>query len=104
MSESYEGHSNWETWNISLWLNNDETMQNEALRICGQNGKSVYLPAHSITPQHKAAKLLEEYVFSLLDDNIITDKVSIHRVDFMEIVKDFQETIKENAKYEALNQ
>lgn len=98
--ESYEGHSNWETWNISLWLNNDENMQNEALRICGQNSTSLYLPAHSITPQYNAVKLLEEYVFSLLDDNIITDKVSIHRVDFKEIVKDFQETIKENKEYE----
>jgi hypothetical protein len=87
MSESYEGHSNWETWNISLWLNNDESMYNMALWICKENN---------------ALKMLEEYVFDLLDDKIITDKVSIHRVDFREILKDFQETIKENAKYEAL--
>tara|TARA_R110002051_G_scaffold34216_1_gene76177 strand:- start:91 stop:399 length:309 start_codon:yes stop_codon:yes gene_type:complete len=95
MNEEYEGYSNWETWNISLWLNNDETMYNEALRICRENNKSLYLPAHSITPQYNAVKMLEEYVFDLLDDKTISDKISIHRVDFKQIAKEFQQTLKE---------
>lgn len=24
MSKSYNGHKNWNHWNVSLWLNNDE--------------------------------------------------------------------------------
>ena len=87
---TYEGHYNWETWNISLWLNNDQNMHNEAIRIC----KNTYEFAH-----HKT-NALESYVFDLLDNNIITDKISINRVNFKEIVKDFEDTIKEIKDYE----
>jgi hypothetical protein len=87
---TYEGHYNWETWNVSLWLNNDQNMYNEAIRICKNN----YEFAH-----HKT-NALESYVFDLLDNNIITDKISINRVNFKEIVKDFEDTIKEIKDYE----
>ena len=26
MSNSYNGHKNWAQWNVSLWLNNDESL------------------------------------------------------------------------------
>lgn len=26
MNETYSGWPNWETWNVNLWLNNDEVM------------------------------------------------------------------------------
>ena len=89
--EEYQGYSNWETWNISLWLNNDETMYNEALRICRDNPRSI-----------RQEKVIEDYVFSLLDDKTISDKISIHRVDFKQIVKEFQQTLKELREYEVV--
>ena len=76
MTEEYQGYSNWETWNVSLWLNNDETMYNEALRICIHTSKTI-----------RQEKKMEDYVFSLLDDKTISDKISIHRVDFKQIVE-----------------
>ena len=94
MTEEYQGYSNWETWNISLWLNNDETMYNEALRICRDNPRSMGLKFFE--------KEIEDYVFSLLDDKTITDKISIHRVDFKQIVKEFQQTLKELREYEVV--
>lgn len=29
---SYNGHKNWTQWNVSLWINNDEGLYNEARR------------------------------------------------------------------------
>jgi len=26
MAREYQGHKNWNHWNVSLWLNNDETL------------------------------------------------------------------------------
>ena len=36
MSKSYNGHKNWNHWNVSLWINNDEglyRMARENVRI-----------------------------------------------------------------------
>ena len=41
----------------------------------------------------EASKAVEEYVDELLDDNVITDKISIHRVDWQEVLMDFVEVI-----------
>jgi len=35
-----------------------------------------------------------------MDENIITDKVSLHRVNWKEIMESFQQTIEENKAYE----
>lgn len=34
--ETYNGHTNWDTWNASLWLNNDERMYRMA-QWCAEN-------------------------------------------------------------------
>ena len=31
---SYNGHKNWNHWNVSLWINNDEGLYNAARSIC----------------------------------------------------------------------
>jgi hypothetical protein len=31
MSKPYNGHKNWNHWNVSLWINNDEGLYNLAL-------------------------------------------------------------------------
>ena len=37
---TYNGHINWNYWNVSLWINNDEGLYNLALRAVDQMRKS----------------------------------------------------------------
>jgi hypothetical protein len=34
MSKSYNGHKNYNAWNVNLWLSNDEGMYREMVRLC----------------------------------------------------------------------
>jgi len=36
---AYNGHKNWNHWNVSLWINNDEGLYNLA-RSCVRNSRS----------------------------------------------------------------
>ena len=36
----YNGHLNWNYWNVSLWINNDEGLYNLALQAVDQMRKS----------------------------------------------------------------
>ena len=33
MSKAYQGHKNWNHWNVSLWINNDEALYNMAVEF-----------------------------------------------------------------------
>lgn len=35
---SYNGHKSWNAWNVSLWLNNDETLYRMMLDYIRQHG------------------------------------------------------------------
>lgn len=40
--KTYNGHKNWNYWNVALWLGNDEGLYNmarEAYRSCGGNAR-----------------------------------------------------------------
>jgi len=34
---SYEGWPNWETWNVNLWLSNDQGLYDECIQIAREN-------------------------------------------------------------------
>ena len=91
--ETCNGWANWESWVVNLWLTNDEGIYNETLEICNKDTNP-----HEY--EHKRADQLEEYVDMLMDENIITDKVSLHRVNWKEIMASFQQTIEENKQHE----
>ena len=92
-SEECNGWTNWETWVVNLWLTNDEGLYYETLRICDRD-----LNPHEYEFQRREE--LELWVDELMDENIITDKVSLHRVNWREIVESWQDQIEENRKYE----
>lgn len=35
----YNGHKNWNHWNVSLWINNDEGLYHECQRLARRYGK-----------------------------------------------------------------
>ena len=92
--EGYSGYENWETWNVSLWLSNDEGLYNQTIELMALNP-----PRHSKAEAYfadEASYKVKEFVEQLLDDNIITDKISIHRVDWQEILMDFVDVVIQN--------
>ena len=93
MSEDgYSGYENWETWNVSLWLSNDEGLYLQTIEIMDQNPPRYSEPAKAYFAD-KASEALEEFVEELLDENVITDKISIHRVDWQEVMMDFADVV-----------
>ena len=38
---TYNGHKNYNAWNVSLWINNDESLYRMARRLIVRYGKSV---------------------------------------------------------------
>ena len=85
--KGYSGYENWETWNVSLWLSNDEGLYNQSIQIMLDNPPRYSKPAKAYFAD-EASEALEEFVEELLDNNTITDKISIHRVDWQEVLMD----------------
>ena len=86
--EGYSGYENWETWNVSLWLSNDEGLYLQTIETMDQNPPRYSEPAKAYFAD-EASEALTEFVDQLLDENVITDKISIHRVDWQEVMMDF---------------
>jgi len=83
MDKSYNGWTNWETWNLGLWLNNEESTYHEINQLI-QGSKDVY----------DLSKKLEEWAYDALDDenmnpSFIMDfvKGAIRDVNFFEIAE-----------------
>lgn len=38
-NKTYNGHKNWNHWNVSLWINNDERLHRFANQLVGEFGK-----------------------------------------------------------------
>ena len=76
--ETCNGWTNWETWNANLWISNDEGTYNRAREIVNEEF-FVY--------KHEMIDALEEFFQDLQDEQIITDHITTHRVNFYEIAQ-----------------
>ncbi len=36
----YQGHKNWNHWNVSLWVNNDEWLYSLAVELCNKYSRA----------------------------------------------------------------
>ena len=98
--EGYSGYENWETWNVSLWLSNDEGLYNQTIDMMRENPPRLrYFAAYSEPAKayfaDDAATAVKDFVEELLDENVITDKISTHRVSWQEVLMDFVEVVDE---------
>jgi len=79
--EEYQGFSNHATWNVSLWINNDEGLFN--LVKDSIKGKDV----------SEAADIIEDLVKDVngINDDLKNNKEKMSDVNFKEIAADFVE-------------
>lgn len=84
--EGYNGWANWETWDLFIWLTNDQATDQAARRIARRWSKPI-----------KAAEALAAWV---ADSNPLKNEnswysdvvaMSISRVDFLELAEAFRE-------------
>lgn len=81
-STEYNGWTNYETWLVALWLNNDQASYNALEAIKAEDGS-----------EHRKAESLEELVRELYEFEpvgIVADLVNsaFARVDWVEIVSE----------------
>jgi len=90
--KGYQGYEHWETWNVSLWLSNDEGLYYRMTDLMAEYPPRYSQPAEAYFAD-EASKAVEEFVDELLDENVITDKISTHRVNWQEVMMDFVDVI-----------
>lgn len=76
---TYNGWKNWETWNANLWLNNDELTYNTCLDLVKIHKNN----------RLKTSQAIEELWLDITENGYVTDKITLHRIDFDEIAKTF---------------
>ena len=86
MNDGYNGWANWETWNLNLWLQNDEF----AYRSMSQQLRSL-----TEAPSYEDARWIAEIA---LGNNATPDGVLLddHAICWQEIAKAMGEIIEEN--------
>lgn len=92
--EEYSGWTNWETWNLKLWMDNEESLYRHTMELVADNPED-----------HDAEEALKDWAQELLHGSedgipaVIQDDISLHRVNYREIIQAYRQTIKENEQY-----
>lgn len=73
---AYNGWSNYETWNVSLWLNNDEPLYRELVRI-----------QRRADDKEELAEKIEEFARSIWEGGKTPDGAELSQADFEEIAE-----------------
>lgn len=93
MSEKYNGWTNYETWLVALWLDNDEGSYNE-MHYMARHSKDVY----SLMEQIK--EMIEELNPLKDQANLFSDLLNgaISECNFYEIAEHYYEEEKDNTE------
>jgi hypothetical protein len=59
--QTYEGWSNWATWNIELWINNNEYMYEEKIKLLKRHGSDI------------TDDIVKDFVAEMFDDSKTPD-------------------------------
>lgn len=101
MSERYEGWANRETWAVSLYLNNDQGMQEMAILAIVEADRSGESPAESLKERVETLLVREQYLDEFGEDQplelsrIASDIGSLWRVDWHEASRSFLDDLEE---------
>lgn len=91
--EKHEGWTNFETWTINIELTQDQGLQKATYAIIAQNFEY----------EIERDDALRDFVDRLIEDNIINPRISLHRVNWKELVEVYKRKIKEDVEYIAKN-
>ena len=86
----YQGYENWETWNVSLQLSNDEGLYHTTMDIMKNNPPEYSEPAEAYFAD-RASEELKDFYEELLSqkDSSGLDILTISRVKWQEVLSSF---------------
>ena len=88
--EEYNGWTNWETWNVNLWLTNDESVNTQTRELLQQEYEYKF----------QREEALRDWVYELIHEHeYIKDDISLHRVNYKEIINSFLADMKEELEF-----
>jgi hypothetical protein len=80
-TETYNGWTNYQTWNVALWMQNDEFLYNTAkacVEYCGENE----------TPYEKFIRCMFNCDYNITPDGVKWDSATINDIAINEMMKD----------------
>ena len=85
-TETYNGYTNYETWAVSLWLDNEEGSQAYLFRLAQDKTRTVYSKANEI--KELLTDMAPDLGASVYADLL---GVALERVNWVEVIKSHEE-------------